>query len=81
MKSFKFAGIQTEGRSPRSYIVTLLLCLFLGWLGFHRFYTGKIWTGLLQLITFGFWGIWTVIDFLIIVVGQFRDKEGKYIQP
>lgn len=81
MKSFNLSSAKTEGKSDRSYIVTLLLCFFLGWLGFHRFYTGKVWTGLLQLFTLGFYGIWTLIDFIIILVGQFRDKQGKYIQP
>ena len=57
----------------------MLLCLFLGFLGVHRFYVGKIGTGLLELITFGGLGIWVLIDFILIVVGAFKDKSGNPI--
>jgi len=56
-----------------------LLCFFLGGLGIHRFYVGKIGTGILMLITLGGFGIWTLIDFIIIIVGKFTDKEGNLI--
>lgn len=48
--------------SPKSALIAFLLCLFLGNLGVHRFYVGKFGTGLLMLITFGGFGIWTLID-------------------
>jgi len=54
----------------------LLLCLFLGWLGAHRFYVGKIGTGLLYALTFGFFFIGIVIDFFSILFGSFRDNVG-----
>lgn len=57
-----------------------ILCFFLGWLGVHRFYVGKIGTGILQLLTFGGFGIWAFIDFIMIVVGSFRDSEGNRIE-
>ncbi|MFF5082426.1 TM2 domain-containing protein [Actinoplanes sp. NPDC000266] len=60
----------------KSWIVTLLLCFFLGTLGVHRFYVGKIGTGILMLITVGGFGIWTLIDFIMIAVGKFSDKQG-----
>ena len=69
-------GINT---SSKDWIATLLLCLFLGEFGVHRFYAGKIGTGVLQLITLGACGIWTLIDFIIIAVGNFTDGEGKRI--
>ena len=56
-----------------------LLCGFLGWLGVHRFYVGKVGTGILMLVTLGFFGIWTLIDFIIIVCGSFKDKDGNAI--
>jgi TM2 domain-containing membrane protein YozV len=66
--------------SERNWVVALLLCFFLGSLGIHRFYAGKIGTGILMLITFGGFGIWTLIDFIIIIVGKFTDKEGLVIK-
>ncbi|MEV1171656.1 TM2 domain-containing protein [Nonomuraea sp. NPDC049784] len=62
---------------PKSWIVAVLLCFFLGVLGVHRFYVGKIGTGILQLITLGGFGIWVLIDFIVILVGKFTDKQGQ----
>lgn len=60
----------------KSKIVALLLCFFLGVLGIHRFYVGKIGTGIIWFFTLGFFGIGTLIDFIVILVGGFRDKAG-----
>ncbi|GIJ47975.1 hypothetical protein Val02_48610 [Virgisporangium aliadipatigenens] len=60
----------------KSWLVTTLLCFFLGMLGVHRFYVGKIGTGILQIVTFGGLGIWVLIDFIMILVGSFKDKQG-----
>lgn len=68
------------GQSERSFLVVLLLCIFLGWLGVHRFYVGKIWTGFFYLLTFGFFGIGTLLDFVMIACQQFTDKEGLQIR-
>lgn len=54
-----------------------LICLFLGGLGIHRFYVGKVGTGVLQLLTLGGLGIWALIDLIMIVLGAFTDKEGR----
>ncbi|HUF74057.1 MAG TPA: TM2 domain-containing protein [Gammaproteobacteria bacterium] len=67
--------------SPKGFVPTVLLCFFLGVLGVHRFYAGKIWTGILMLLTFGGLGIWTLVDFVIIVCGNFKDRNGLPIKP
>lgn len=62
--------------STKSRAVTGLLCLFLGVLGVHRFYTGKIFTGIIYLCTFGLFGIGVFIDLVLIITGHFSDKHG-----
>lgn len=62
------------------WLITFLLCWFFGVFGVHRFYNGKIGTGILMLITFGGLGIWWMVDFIIIIVGRFRDSEGNEIR-
>jgi TM2 domain-containing membrane protein YozV len=66
--------------SDKGFVPTILLCFFLGAFGVHRFYVGKIGTGLLMLVTFGALGIWTLVDFILIVVGSFKDKQGRVIK-
>lgn len=61
----------------KSWIAALLLCFFLGVIGVHRFYVGKIGTGILQLITAGGLGVWVLIDFIMIIIGSFKDKQGQ----
>jgi TM2 domain-containing membrane protein YozV len=61
-------------------VTTILLCFFLGALGVHRFYVGKVGTGILQLLTFGGLGIWALIDFVMIVCGSFKDGQGLAIK-
>lgn len=56
-----------------------LLCFFLGIFGVHRFYVGKVGTGIIQLFTLGGLGIWALIDFIMIVTGSFMDKDGNKI--
>ena len=63
--------------SDKSRTVALVLGLLLGWVGAHRFYVGKIGTGLLMLCTAGGLGIWYLIDNIMIASGSFRDAEGR----
>lgn len=58
----------------KSKLVAALLCFFLGCLGVHRFYVGKYGTGVIWLLTLGFGGIGALIDFIVILIGGFRDK-------
>ncbi|MCL1931178.1 MAG: TM2 domain-containing protein [Treponema sp.] len=66
-------------KSSKSKLLTALLCLFLGYLGIHRFYVGKVPTGILWLLTGGIAGIGVVVDFIMILVGSFTDGDGYYV--
>ena len=61
----------------KSKVVALLLCIFLGGLGIHRFYVGKVGTGILYLFTGGLFGIGTLVDIIKIAIGKFTDKDGN----
>lgn len=65
--------------SPKTRLIGLLLCWFFGGFGAHRFYVGKAGTAILMIFTFGGLGIWALIDLILILVGSFRDKQGRLI--
>ncbi|MBT3995690.1 MAG: TM2 domain-containing protein [Chloroflexi bacterium] len=71
----------TTIRSEKTFVATLLLCVLLGGLGIHRFYVGKTGTGILMLLTLGGFGIWSLIDLIMIAVGNFKDSNGLPIKP
>jgi TM2 domain-containing membrane protein YozV len=64
----------------KSKTTALILSIFLGSLGVDRFYVGKIGTGILKLITFGGFGIWWLVDLIMIASGSFKDKQGNPLQ-
>lgn len=67
-------------RRAKSRWVALFLCLFLGVLGVHRIYVGKVGTGILWLCTGGFFGIGYIVDLCVIALGGFRDKMGFFLE-
>lgn len=62
--------------SSKSRLLCLLLAIFVGYLGIHRFYAGKIGSGILYLCTAGFCGVGVLIDIISILLGSFRDNYG-----
>jgi TM2 domain-containing membrane protein YozV len=71
----------SNNTSDKNWVAALLLCIFLGGLGIHRFYVGKVGTGILMLLTGGVFGILWIIDIIMIAVGSFTDKGGHFVKP
>ena len=69
-----------SGNSEKEFVTTLILAILLGGLGVHRFYVGKTGTGIIQLFTLGGFGIWALIDVIMIATQKFTDSEGLLIK-
>jgi len=61
----------------KDWMTTLLLCIFLGGIGVHRFYTGHTGIGVVQLFTGGGCLIWAIYDLIMIATGKFLDAQGQ----
>lgn len=83
-------GYQPGGSGPygepyangpgKSFMTTWILSLLLGNLGVDRFYLGKIGTGVAKLLTAGGFGIWSIVDLIITLTGNARDKDGRPLE-
>lgn len=74
------SGEQTQQPKPttqRHFLAAFFLSFMWGTFGVDRFYLGKVGTGILKLITFGGFGIWTIVDLVLIMSGAMRDKQGN----
>jgi TM2 domain-containing membrane protein YozV len=70
-----FTAVASSGKSQ---IVAALLCWLVGIIGVHRFYLGYTWQGVLQILTLGGLGLWTLIDLIRIIIGDLQPKNGSY---
>jgi TM2 domain-containing membrane protein YozV len=72
-------GLTFTGPHGKSWLALFVLCFFAGFLGVHRFYVGKVGSGIAQLLTFGGLGFWILWDFIQICRGRFTDSAGNAI--
>ncbi len=81
-KKVKEASVTPSGEtSDKEQLIAFLLCFFLGILGIHRFYTGHIGIGVVQLLTLGGCGIWALIDLILIIMNELKTVDGKTLKP
>ena len=64
----------------KSKITAILLCFFLGGLGIHRFYLGYTLIGVIQLLTFGGFLIWLIVDLIRLITGSLEDSQGNVLE-
>ena len=60
-------------------LTALLLCIFFGWFGLHRFYVRKYASGFLMMFTFGGFFFMNYIDFMMILTGAFKDYKERLL--
>jgi len=69
--------LETGAEEGKDWLTALLLSIFLGGLGVDRFYLGYIGLGILKLITLGGFGIWALIDLIMIATNKLKDSDGN----
>ena len=71
---------ENDEGSDKSRAVALVVGSVLGIFGAHRYYVGKIGTGVLQTLTFGGCGLWWTYDMILLAFGSFRDADGRLVK-
>ena len=79
VENMENTGVRKPNVSEKDWLTTLLLCIFLGGLGIHRFYVNKPLTAVLWLLTAGCFGVGVIIDICSIASGSFTDGDGAVI--
>lgn len=69
----------SQTKSSQSPTIAFILCLFFGWLGFHRFYTGSVFLGFLYFLTGGILGIGVLLDLIWLLCGTYKNGRGEYL--
>ena len=83
MTDMEYAQVNDDDEEEvqgKSWLVTVLLCFFLGPLGVHRFYVGKIGTGIVWLLTGSLLGLGGLVDLFMILLNKFTDKQGRTVK-
>lgn len=75
---------ENKAQSPictnsKSKTIALVLCIFLGVFGAHRFYVNKVTTGFLYFFTGGLFIFGWLFDIILIATGGFKDKSGNFL--
>ncbi len=73
----KLISSENDADNGRHFLAVFFLSFLWGPFGVDRFYLGKVGTGLLKLISFGGFGLWVIIDLVLIMSGSMYDKEGR----
>lgn len=81
LKNYELASSAQGAANNKSQTTALILAIIVGWIGVHRYYLGYIWQGVVQTLTLGVWGIWTLIDIIRIATGDLQPKSGPYGKP
>lgn len=67
----------SDQESEKSFVLTWLFAWFLGFFGVDRFYLGKVGTGILKLLTLAGFGIWWLVDVVVVLTGKTTDKTRR----
>ena len=80
VRQYESGSTALAGLSERRTGAAAILAFFFGVFGAHRFYLGRPKSAILQLLTLGGFGIWALIDFVLILFGELKDGDGRRLK-